>query len=94
MIDEMDDYKIITLIQLTKKVLMISKFDLTTRSSNPYSPTRSGPVHVLLLTEGRSGSTWLSSFFWHRQEVYYTFEPLYQTPVWKQNGCSKTPVSL
>ena len=31
--------------------------------------TDAAKTHVLLLTEGRSGSTWLSSFFWFRKEV-------------------------
>ncbi|KAL5248145.1 hypothetical protein ACHWQZ_G017355 [Mnemiopsis leidyi] len=61
-----------------------------TEPSGDTETKREGPVHVLLLTEGRSGSTWLSSYFWHRPEVYYTFEPLYQTPVWKKSGCSDT----
>ena len=31
------------------------------------NPLETGkPVHVILMTEGRSGSTWLSSFFWKR----------------------------
>jgi len=50
----------------------------TSEADSSYSdfPDNSN-VAVILNCEGRSGSTWLSSFFWNNPNVFYVYEPLY-----------------
>ncbi|XP_063690210.1 carbohydrate sulfotransferase 5-like [Bolinopsis microptera] len=60
------------------KPVVYSQETGTSEADSSYSdfPDNSN-VAVILNCEGRSGSTWLSSFFWNNPHVFYVYEPLY-----------------
>jgi hypothetical protein len=50
----------------------------TSEADSSYSDfPKHSKVAIILNCEGRSGSTWLSSFFWNNPHVFYVYEPLY-----------------
>ncbi|XP_056397131.1 carbohydrate sulfotransferase 6-like isoform X2 [Hyla sarda] len=53
------------------------------RSSKSYD-TEKMPVHVLILSSWRSGSSFMGQIFNHHPDVFYLFEPGH--PVWKRFG--------
>jgi len=57
-----------------------NNYPATSDSSDAVAPTSvhtTSKTAVILFCEGRSGSTWLSSFFWKDPNVFYVYEPLY-----------------
>ena len=50
--------------------------------------------YVLILTEGRAGSTWLSSFFWNTPDTFYVYEPLHYTPALHGHHCHDRYINL
>lgn len=57
-----------------------NNYPLTSDSADAMAPTslhHTTKTAVILFCEGRSGSTWLSSFFWRNPNVFYVYEPLY-----------------
>ena len=54
-----------------------TKTDNSESSLNPTDPTPKKRYAIILNCEGRSGSTWLSSFFWRNPNVFYVYEPLF-----------------
>ena len=47
------------------------------KDGNQINSTKGKKYAVILNCEGRSGSTWLSSFFWTNPDVFYVYEPFY-----------------
>lgn len=57
-----------------------NNYPVTSDSADAMAPTSlhtTTRTAVILFCEGRSGSTWLSSFFWKNPNVFYVYEPLY-----------------
>ncbi|KAL5248331.1 hypothetical protein ACHWQZ_G017496 [Mnemiopsis leidyi] len=60
------------------KPIVYSRETGTSEADSSYSKFPIGSkVAIILNCEGRSGSTWLSSFFWNNPNVFYVYEPLY-----------------
>lgn len=55
--------------------------EMTHKHKSSIDTLKEAKFAVLLNCEGRSGSTWLSSFFWKNPDVFYIYEPLYPLPL-------------
>ncbi|CAH2314615.1 carbohydrate sulfotransferase 6-like [Pelobates cultripes] len=61
-------------------LILLQSFQLNFHSStNPY-PYQKRPVHVLIISSWRSGSSFIGQIFNHHDDVFYLFEPAH--PIW------------
>uniref|UniRef100_A0A2C9KGF3 Uncharacterized protein n=1 Tax=Biomphalaria glabrata TaxID=6526 RepID=A0A2C9KGF3_BIOGL len=85
-----------TLAFIVSIVLLLSLFSVIYNHSINVSmtPLASPPIglsksHVMLLSYGRSGSSFTAALIAHHKDVFYTFEPLFVLARWPNNSVNE-----